>query len=64
MRDYYGNIEKYYCQLLLLRSKVTVIKISVCNVMGIIPGPDTNFQIQTNKDLEYIIYALKYLLSK
>lgn len=47
IKDLPGNIEKYYCQLVLLKLKLIVIKISIYKVTDNTPGLGTIFPIQT-----------------
>ena len=57
MRNQYDNIEKYFCQLVLLRPKLIVINIGICKVTGHIPGPGNNFRVpQAYKKNVSIIY--------
>lgn len=45
IKDKQSKIEKYYCQLVLLRPKLIIINIGLCNVTDHIPGPGIYFLI-------------------
>lgn len=59
MKNYHGNIEKYYYQLVLVMLKLIIINISVCNIMNNIPGLNTNFLLlQAYKKNISVIYLI------
>ena len=63
MKDKHSNIEKYYCQHMLLKPKLTVINISICNVTDNISGLSINCQMQAYKENVSVMYLTLTILS-
>lgn len=64
MRNKHNNIEKYYCQEVLLRPKLIVININMYNVTRNIPGPIINFLVpQAHDENIFVTYWTLTVLS-